>query len=74
MAEKYVDCRGLQCPGPLVDLARAAKSAAKGDVIVVDASDFGFKKDVRAWCAKTGHTLENVEETDGIIRARIVVV
>jgi len=73
MSEKYVNARGLQCPGPLVQLSREAKNAAKGDRIIVEATDMGFKKDVAAWCAKTGNRLVNIGECNGVVRAEIEV-
>ncbi|MGE5485263.1 MAG: sulfurtransferase TusA family protein [Ignavibacteriales bacterium] len=71
MAELQVNCRGLQCPGPLVQVAREARNASKGDVLVVEATDMGFKRDIAAWAGKTGHELVSLEESGGLIRARI---
>lgn len=71
MAEKYINARGLQCPGPIVQLFQAAKTAASGDILVVEATDGGFKKDVVAWCKKTGNELLSLEDNDGVLTARI---
>ncbi len=71
MAERYVNCKGLQCPGPLVQVAREARGAATGDILVVEATDIGFKKDVAAWAGKTGNELLTLEEADGVITVRI---
>ncbi|BCV24216.1 sulfurtransferase TusA family protein [Gelria sp. Kuro-4] len=71
MADKYVNARGLQCPGPIVQLFQAAKQAASGDILVVEATDGGFKKDVVAWCKKTGNELLSLEDDAGVLRAHI---
>lgn len=69
MAEKYINARGLQCPGPIVELFKVAKAAENGDVITIEVTDCGFSKDITAWCKKTGNELVSLEEIEGIIKA-----
>lgn len=71
MKEVILDARGLQCPGPIVQLFKAVKCADPGDVVIVEATDPGFKKDVTAWCCKTDNELVALEEADGVIRAKV---
>jgi len=67
MTEIKVDAKCLQCPGPIVQLFNAAKTASSGDVIVVEATDRGFYKDVQSWCKKTGNELLSLEGGDVIV-------
>lgn len=71
MAEKFINARGLQCPGPIVELFKVAKAAASSDVITIEVTDCGFSKDINAWCKKTGNELVSIEEVDGVIKAVI---
>lgn len=71
MAEILINCRGLQCPGPIVQLFKAAKSCAAGDIMNIEATDLGFKKDIAAWCKKTKNELLSLEEEGGVVKARI---
>ncbi len=71
MADKHINARGLQCPGPIVELFKVAKAAEAGDVIHIEVTDCGFSKDINAWCKKTGNELVSLEETDGVIKACI---
>lgn len=71
MAEKYINARGLQCPGPVVELFKAVKASEAGDVITIEVTDSGFKKDIQAWCQKTGNELVSLAEEDGAIKAVI---
>jgi len=71
MAEKFINARGLQCPGPIVELFKTVKSSESGDVITIEVTDCGFKKDIAAWCKKTGNELVNLEENDGAVKAVI---
>lgn len=71
MAEKFINARGLQCPGPIVELFKTVKAADSGDVITIEVTDCGFKKDIVAWCKKTGNELVNLEDNDGSIKAVI---
>lgn len=71
MAEIRVNARSLQCPGPIVQLFKACQGCKKGDVIIVEATDPGFRKDVEAWCKKTGNQLESLVEEGGAYIARV---
>lgn len=68
-----IDCRGLQCPAPILRLAEAARryrgSAAS---LTVLATDEDFPVDLEAWCRTTRASLVRLEhEQDGLIRAQI---
>jgi len=69
MTEKYINARGLQCPGPIVELFKVAKASGSGDMITIEVTDSGFKKDIAAWCKKTNNELVSLVEEDGTIKA-----
>ncbi|MEA4846619.1 MAG: sulfurtransferase TusA family protein [Clostridiaceae bacterium] len=71
MAEKYINARGLQCPGPIVELFKVAKASESGDLITIEVTDVGFKKDIEAWCKKTNNQLVSLVEEEGTIKAVI---
>ena len=62
---RTVDARGSYCPGPLMELIRAIREGAVGDVIAVWSTDAGSRKDIPAWVDKAGHRLIGVEGRDG---------
>ncbi len=66
--DKEIDARGSHCPGPLMELIRAVRSAEVGQVIAVLSSDTGSKKDIPAWVEKAGHELVGVVEEEGYAR------
>lgn len=49
-----INAVGLQCPGPILQLAHRLAEAKDGEVFAVHASDPGFPIDAKAWCKKTG--------------------
>ncbi|AEG59254.1 sulfurtransferase TusA family protein [Desulforamulus ruminis] len=69
MAEITINARGLQCPGPIVQLFKAYKEADSGDTLIIEVTDPGFKKDVHVWAQKTHCQILSLEEQDGVIRA-----
>ncbi|MGE5633024.1 MAG: sulfurtransferase TusA family protein [Caulobacteraceae bacterium] len=71
MTEKFINARGLQCPGPVVELFKVAKASQSGDVLTIEVTDSGFKKDIAAWCKKTGNELVSLVEEDGVTKAVI---
>ena len=62
---RTVDARGSFCPGPLMELIRAIRESAVGDVIAVLSSDRGSKIDIPKWIEKAGHRLVSLETLDG---------
>jgi len=43
-----LDCRGLNCPMPIVKISRAMKGLVPGDMLTVMASDPSFGADIEA--------------------------
>ena len=60
-----VDCCGMQCPGPIIEVFKNIKSMKNGELLEVTASDPGFAKDIVSWCKRTGNTLVSNETKNG---------
>ena len=45
-----LDCRGLPCPRPVVELAKRIAEVEVGEVLAVVADDPAARYDVPAWC------------------------
>jgi len=71
IAEVTVDACGLQCPGPILKLYNKIKEVNEGDIVTVQATDYGFTSDVEAWAKSTGNRLLSLDSEGGIIVARI---
>ncbi len=69
--EFTVDACGLQCPGPILKLYNKIKEVNEGDIVTVQATDFGFTSDVEAWATSTGNRLLSIDTEDGVIVAKI---
>ncbi|WP_282580311.1 sulfurtransferase TusA family protein [Nocardioides sp. InS609-2] len=50
-----LDCRGLLCPMPVIELARHITDVEVGAVIAVVTRDPAARIDVPAWCRMRGH-------------------
>jgi len=62
---RTIDARGSYCPGPLMELIRAIREGAIGDVISIWSSDGGSRLDIPKWVEKAGHRLIGIEQRDG---------
>ncbi|MCR5491510.1 MAG: DsrE/DsrF/DrsH-like family protein, partial [Bacilli bacterium] len=60
-----LDCSGMQCPGPIMEVFKSMKEMKEGEMVEVSASDPGFAKDIVSWCKRTGNTLVSNEQKDG---------
>ena len=64
--DQWIDERGNRCPAPVIALARAARTASAGAVIVVMADDPAAEFDLPAWCRMTGNDfLASVAQESG---------
>ncbi|MBR5046843.1 MAG: FAD-dependent oxidoreductase, partial [Eubacterium sp.] len=60
--EISLNCCGMQCPGPIMEVYKGIESMDEGDILKVTASDPGFSKDIVSWCRRTGNTLISNEK------------
>jgi NADPH-dependent 2,4-dienoyl-CoA reductase/sulfur reductase-like enzyme/peroxiredoxin family protein/rhodanese-related sulfurtransferase/TusA-related sulfurtransferase len=67
-----IDASGLQCPGPIMQLAQAMDRIQNGEAVSILSTDPGFAADVPAWCHSTCNSLQSLEPADGGYRAVIV--
>ena len=52
-----LDCCGLQCPGPIMQVFNKINELPQGALLEVCATDPGFVTDIQSWCRRTGNTL-----------------
>ena len=57
----FLDCCGLQCPGPIMKVNQVLADMKPNSVLKVAATDMGFAVDIDSWCRKTGNTLEKTQ-------------
>lgn len=64
--DKEVDARNLNCPLPILRCKKALNELAAEQVLKIMATDPGSKKDFDAFCRQTGHSLLEIQETEGV--------
>lgn len=60
-----VDARGLACPLPVIELARAIRAAELGATVRLLADDPAARVDVPVWCRMQRQRLAATDEQDG---------
>ncbi|HUW98749.1 MAG TPA: sulfurtransferase TusA family protein [Acidiferrobacter sp.] len=68
---KIVDARGSFCPGPLMELIAAIKSASVGEELEVLSTDKGSADDIPEWVKKVGHAILGSFEENGVYHIRV---
>ena len=64
-----LDCRGMRCPQPVIELARHLADVDVGGLLAVVATDPGAGPDIKAWCRMKGQEFVGEEVTqDGTPR------
>jgi tRNA 2-thiouridine synthesizing protein A len=62
MADQLLDCKGLNCPMPIIKMSKAIKKMDKGQTLEVLATDPAFEADVYAWAKRLKHDVLVFEE------------
>jgi tRNA 2-thiouridine synthesizing protein A len=52
-----LDCKGMNCPLPILKTKKAIDSLESGQVLKMIATDPGSVKDMASWASRTGHEL-----------------
>lgn len=67
MTRLDLDCRGLPCPRPIIELAKALPTVALGDVVAVASDDPAAANDVAAFCRMRAQEYAGAEAAaDGV--------
>lgn len=64
-ADKTLDCKGLNCPMPVVKTKKALGEMEPGQILKMEATDKGSKSDITAFANRTGNELLEVQEEGG---------
>ena len=56
-AELTLDCLGLKCPQPIIEIARRVGEVEVGELVELLADDPAAGPDLAAWCRMRGHEL-----------------
>ena len=66
-----LDCRGMKCPRPIIELNRRIGEAPADGLVEMWADDPAAGPDLAAWCRMRGHALVLADGTRFVVR-RIV--
>lgn len=61
-----LDCKGLNCPLPILKTKKAIDTLDSGQVLKMEATDPGAISDMNAWTRRTGNELISHSEDSGI--------
>lgn len=69
--EIFIDALGKRCPRPIIELAKARRSAPPNGIIRIVADDLAFESDVVAWCETTENHLTSFSKEGEVMTALI---
>ncbi len=72
MSRVDLDCRGLPCPRPVIELSRTLPTVEVGGVVAVTADDPAAAVDVPAWCRMREQEYAGSELADDGVRTYLV--
>jgi len=71
--EIKVDCKGENCPVPLVETRKAIRKANKGDILIITGDHSASKKEIPMAVEAMGLELLSVEDKDNYWEIKIKV-
>jgi TusA-related sulfurtransferase len=72
MAENFeLNCIGMKCPRPIIEIAKAARRSQPGSILSVRADDLAFESDVKAWVENTKAILLKMEKDGNLVVVEI---
>ena len=66
-----LNCLGMKCPRPIIEIAKAARKLPLGSEIIIMADDLAFESDVRAWAENANAEIANLEREGKTIKAHL---
>jgi len=63
--KQELDCRGMNCPLPVLKTKKTIDGMASGDVLKMISTDPGSANDMVAWAKRTGNEIVKTEEAGG---------
>ena len=63
-----LDCRGMKCPRPIIEVARRIREVNVGSLLELLADDPATGPDLAAWCRMRGQTLITSDAPRFIVR------
>ena len=63
---KTLDCKGLICPEPILEIKQAMGEVNSGDIVEMTATDAGSVSDMASWSKRTGHKIVDQKEDNGV--------
>ena len=70
-ADLELDCRGMLCPLPVIELGKRYAEVAVGGVVAVLADDVAARTDIPAWCRMRGQEYLGEEPTGRYVVRRL---
>jgi tRNA 2-thiouridine synthesizing protein A len=68
VADRVLDCVGLFCPIPVLKTREAMKEMGLGQVLEMLSDDPGSEADIKAWSARTGNELLEIQRDGAVFR------
>ena len=67
-----LDCRGMRCPAPILEVAKVARKAGKNNQLLeIFSDDDDFPADIEAWCRTVKARLRGVAKRTNTYRAQV---
>ena len=64
--DSEIDCRGLNCPMPILKTKKAVDGLSSGQVLKMQPTDPGSVNDVQSWSHRPENTLLDHSEEGGV--------
>ena len=69
MSGRIIDARGMRCPLPIIESAKAIRGMGDSESFILQSDDPATHNDLIAWARMTGHRIEALGNDEFLIVA-----
>lgn len=63
--DRILDAKGMSCPLPILKTKKAVEALTRDQILKVETTDPGSKKDMASWAKRTGNEIIRMDEGSG---------
>lgn len=71
MQTMEINCLGMKCPRPIIEIAKAARKLPPGSILQIRADDLAFESDVKAWAENAEASILRFEKDGTTVFAEL---
>jgi len=66
--DHYIDAKGMQCPGPLIQISKKLQEIKINETVQIEVSDIGFENDVKGYSKNSNNKIISIKKENKTLK------